>query len=86
MSDERLILAWMGTPPEEIMAIWPHLQSVEQWEKDLADLHDALAEDVLGKILGRAREGDVAAVVWLEEHGLLTMPRSAARSGAVSES
>ena len=75
----------MGSARGQLLAFWQGESFAEVAERRNTDpegvedrvLHEIadLKEQALRALIDRAEEGDAAAVVWLEDHGLLEMPR-----------
>ena len=65
---------WRGVPSEEIGSDMKVRQSAEQVaatiSKELRDIEDG----ALDGIIKRAKDGEVAAVEWLEDRRLITLP------------
>ena len=67
---------WNGVSPDEIGASMPTKHTAEQVEAMIEKERKAIQEDALNGIVKRAKDGDVAAVDWLEAWGLITIPVS----------
>lgn len=65
---------WMGRFPQDIGADLKTPISAEQVEAEVSIQSRKLVADVLDGIVKRAVAGDLEAVTWLEDRGLLEMP------------
>ena len=74
MSYGTLIRTWMGMSREEITDNWKLPAKKEDYEAVVERERDKLAGAILGGIIKRAEAGELDAVNWLEERGLVKLP------------
>ena len=74
MGYRTLIETWVGMSWEEITNNWKTPAKKEDYEAVVEGEKNKLANAILEGIIKRAQAGDLDAVNWLEERGLLKLP------------
>ena len=78
MANDILKQYWLGMPLVEIGARRMSEQmSAEQAKLNIEEAIKQIVDTALDGIIGKAKEGDVAAVEWLESRGLIKFPNCA---------
>ena len=74
MGYRTLIETWVGMSWEEITDNWKPPAKKEDYEAAVEGEKNKLANAILEGIIKRAQAGELDAVNWLEERGLLKLP------------
>ena len=87
MGYRTLIETWVGMSWAEITDNWKPPAKKEDYEAAVEGEKNKLANAILEGIIKRAQAGELDAVNWLEERGLLKLPsREVNRSGFSGDS
>ena len=65
---------WRGVPSEEIGSAMREPQAAAQVDATISKELKAIEDGALDGIIRRAKDGEVAAVEWLEGRGLIRLP------------
>ena len=74
MAYTTLVETWMGKTPEQITENWRPPSKPDDLDDVVKRQHDKLVHSVLAGIAKRAEDGDLDAVMWLEERHLVALP------------
>ena len=84
MGYRTLIETWVGMSWEEITDNWKPPAKKENYEAAVEGEKTMLANAILEGIIKRAQAGELDAVNWLEERGLLKLPsREVSKASAI---
>ena len=85
MGYRTLIETWVGMSWEEITDHWKPPAKKEDYEAAVEGEKNKLANAILEGIIKRAQAGELDAVNWLEERGLLKLPSREVSKARVSK-
>ena len=85
MGYRTLIETWVGMSWEEITDNWKPPAKKENYEAAVEGEKTMLANAILEGIIKRAQAGELDAVNWLEERGLLKLPSREVSKARVSK-
>ena len=85
MGYRTLIETWVGMSWEEITDNWKPPAKKEDYEAAVEGEKTMLANAILEGIIKRAQAGELDAVNWLEERGLLKLPSREVSKARVSK-
>ena len=74
MANYLLKQHWRGVPSEEIGPVMQIPLTVEQFDLNIESELKRIEDGALDGVIKRAKDGEVAAVEWLEARGLIRMP------------